>query len=220
MCKTKPYLVGMLLSGLLVSCDSSSIDSKPIQKIDFETSYIRNHVALYSRVLVVTDPAGSDTTRETYIVGVTSINDNIFGLSDLLRIETSFADSSGESDVSWYRQTPDQLVEVAYRIPSGYPPVAPKTSIQHARGPYGLPFFEKMDNERQLVDTTIVREDPRVVLQYPAESGIEVDIVYQPVRVAPTCRRLRNSLDPGFRLCALRSRAYYARRIQQSGRME
>ena len=111
-------------------------------------------------------------------VRVAAIVDSVAGLTGLVRMEArsllSFVGSAGASGIEsvWYQVSPTSLVEVAYRNAGAVPIV-----ILSAAGPTGRlmvgSFFDPLKAVRSEIntDTTMIREDPRIVLKYPLKKG-------------------------------------------------
>ena len=174
-------LLFILLAVGLGACDSSSSTEPPTSPnfLDDEESWTYETV-LTQRPVDSTDVDTTNTAQVRLEVAKTGVE--LGGRSGLIQVNAFRPSVPEDIDRSWYQQSPDSLVDVAYHI-DGYSGLtfsreAKSTELSNlARGLTGLPLLVRQQLQRRAAlqakapaDTT-VREDSRVVLQAPLEQG-------------------------------------------------
>jgi len=165
----------MLSVALLLSCEKGPTEYGSAPQVEF----LPGMVYRYAWSSVLRDTLGNVMVeeRDTVVLTVASVEETLDTLEHLIRIVIT--SSSGTSEV-YYRNTETALIDVAYAV-GGTPLVEPSIrtigeewknvvpslalivpmSVQRFAGD-GLPGG---------TDSVIVRNDPRVVYQYPLSSG-------------------------------------------------
>lgn len=165
----------MLSVALLLSCEKGPTEYGSAADVEF----LPGMVYRYAWSSVLRDTLGNVIveTRDTVVLTVASVEETLDTLEHLIRIVVT--SSSGTSEV-YYRNTETALTEVAYVV-GGTPLVQP--SIRTIGGEsknvisslaLAVPMsVQRFMGDRLLTrtDSVIVRDDPRIVYQYPLSSG-------------------------------------------------
>lgn len=108
---------------------------------------------------------------------------DIGALSGLVELEAFHLSAPDSSERTWYQQSPDSLVDVAYMNPGrvgGTSPLSKRQTERQrpglARGLTGLPLLvrrhlDPSSSPKNAAADTTVRDDSRIVLQAPLEKG-------------------------------------------------
>ena len=168
------YLL-MLPVALLLSCEKGPTEYGSALDVEF----LPGMAYRYAWSSVVRDTLGNviSEIQDTVVLRVASVEETLDTLEHLIRIVVTSA--SGTSEV-YYRNTQTAFTEVAYKV-GGTPLVQP--SIRTIGGKWnsivaGLALAVPMSVQRfagdrllTRADSVIVRDDPRVVYQYPLSPG-------------------------------------------------
>jgi len=188
------YIV--LLFVISIACDSSTENAVPedvIESITFEPGA----VFTYSYSFKETDSTFSEVVEiiEQGTIEMTVLEaDRVPGGSEAtFKTETNFTNSDEFSE-TWYYASDNHLLEIAHRNAGLTPIVQPKASepviepqsgflTSHSRilqlaGDNKISFDRKKsgntaDEENEISDEVIIRDEPRVVYQFPLEEGSE-----------------------------------------------
>ena len=184
-------LVVWILPVLLAACDSTT----PTPSLPAESAvapFSQDKVLQY-RFTIVEEPIGepgTDTLRtQDVVVEVASLEASLdtldrnpagVSLTDLVEVHAYDASDPQQRKTVWYVQSPDSLVQVAYRNTGGLPVVTAGTTDrgsavggwvglpQLVRGRLAAPFQAQTASE---VDIRL-RDDPRIVYRAPLEPGL------------------------------------------------
>lgn len=172
----------VLLVGLLVAlpaCDSAGPSSPPISPDVFDPDDTWTYAVRFTQSPI--DSAAVDTLlTATVRMRVAKTDVRIGNASGLVEIETFSLSDPDSIERTWYRQSPDSLVEVAYTPPTEVPGVVPLSRPSPAsglralgRGVPGLPILlrQRLPPSPKAPTDTTVRSDSRLVLQAPLEQG-------------------------------------------------
>jgi len=185
-----------LLFVISIACDSSTENTVPedvIESITFETGTVFTYFYSFEE----TDSTFSEVVEiiEQGTIEMTVLEaDRVPGGPEAtFKTETNFTNSDEFSE-TWYYATDNHLLEMAYRNAGLTPIVQPKASepviepqsgflTSHSRllqlaGGNKISFDRKKsgntaDKENEISDEVIIRDEPRVVYQFPLEEGSE-----------------------------------------------
>lgn len=189
----------VLLVGLFAACDSSNplptFEEGPLPSF-FEAD--RNWGYSYTFVRRLPDGRVDTSFARAISVRVSDMNATVGDRTGLVEVESFTLSEPDNIGRTWYAQTADSLVEVAYQNAGATPTVdllrsgnafalAQSTSAllpsrivqrrlrqaeRHAAAPARTPLRSPhQDPSSQEADTIQVREDPRVVLRAPLSAG-------------------------------------------------
>ena len=174
---------------LLVACDSTTL-SLPAESA---VAPFSDGQVLQYRYTVVEEPIGepgTDTLRtQDVVVEVASLEASLdtldrnpagVSLTDLVEVRAYDASDPQQRETVWYVQSPDSLVEVAYRNTGRLPVVTAGTSgmDEDAGGWLGLPRLVRARlaaparTQRTSEVGIRLRDDPRIVYRAPLEPGL------------------------------------------------
>ena len=174
---------------LLVACDSTTL-SLPAESA---VAPFSDGQVLQYRYTVVEEPIGepgTDTLRtQDVVVEVASLEASLdtldrnpagVSLTDLVEVHAYDASDPQQRETVWYVQSPDSLVEVAYRNTGRLPVVTAGTSgmDEDAGGWLGLPRLVRARlaaparTQRTSEVGIRLRDDPRIVYRAPLEPGL------------------------------------------------
>ena len=174
---------------LLVACDSTTL-SLPAESA---VAPFSDGQVLRYRYTVVEEPIGepgTDTLRtQDVVVEVASLEASLdtldrnpagVSLTDLVEVHAYDASDPQQRETVWYVQSPDSLVEVAYRNTGRLPVVTAGTSgmDEDAGGWLGLPRLVRARlaaparTQRTSEVGIRLRDDPRIVYRAPLEPGL------------------------------------------------
>ena len=165
---------------LLLSCDKNGPTEFGFVLTD--VSFVAGKHYTYAWTFETRDSLGNllSVLHDTIAVVVETKDDIIDTLVGLTRLRAySLVDSIG-STIVWYRNNQSSCSEVAYSGAGHVPPVSPrKSSISdQATMNRSLILFLPMTLQQMLpgmfqfqTDSTIIRQDPRVVYMYPMSQG-------------------------------------------------
>jgi len=174
-------LLFILLAVGLGACDSSSSPEPPLAPnfLDDGESWTYE-TTITQRPVDSTDVDTTNTAQVRLEVRKTGVK--LGGRSGLIQLNAFRPSAPEDIDRSWYQQSPDSLVDVAYHI-DGYAGLSFSRDAKSikpanlARGLTGLPLLVRQQLQRRAAlqakapADTIVREDSRVVLQGPLKQG-------------------------------------------------
>jgi hypothetical protein len=194
----------VLLCLPLVACDSSSPDGPAVSPDVLDEGDAWTYDALFT--LRPLDASTVDTLRQATIrVRVADTNATVNGTSGLIEL-ASFSDSRPDAiQRTWYRQSPDSLVAVAYNpggagitFSKGTPSL---NGMPAGHGLLGLPLLvrRRMASPPQaqtLPIDTIGRDDARVVLRAPLDPGASWTSFEQPFLSTRTVARVTTVNPP------------------------
>ncbi len=162
---------------LLAGCDLPGSDDGRRSAVGLEAGAVFNYAWNFTEI----DSAGGAQViaQDLFIVLVAETDAKVGALRDLLRIEAfSAATDTASSDI-WYRETPDELAEVAYGAANVTPLVTPKRDAAVApAAPFAQPKTLARLLERHRLgggpasaDSSIIRAEPRIVYRFPLKAG-------------------------------------------------
>jgi hypothetical protein len=174
---------------LLVACDSTT----PSLPAESAVAPFSDGQVLQYRYTVVEEPIGepgTDTLRTQDVVvevasleaSLDTLDRNLAGVSltDLVEVHAYDASDPQQRETVWYAQSPDSLVEVAYRNAGALPVVTAGTTGRQSSvgGWLGLPQLVQARlaaparAQRSSASDIRLRDDPRVVYRAPLEPGL------------------------------------------------
>jgi hypothetical protein len=174
---------------LLVACDSTTL-SLPAESA---VAPFSDGQVLRYRYTVVEEPIGepgTDTLRtQDVVVEVASLEASLdtldrnpagVSLTDLVEVRAYDASDPQQRETVWYVQSPDSLVEVAYRNAGRLPVVTAGTTDggSSVGGWLGLPQLVQARlaaparTQRASASGLRLRDDPRIVYRAPLEPGL------------------------------------------------
>lgn len=167
-----PSLLSLALLAALVGCDAAD-DPAVTSLLPDDARYTWS----VEQRAVETDSLMYGVEDEVR-VRVLSRNASVPGYRGLTEVEATTTSSPADSGGSrtWYDHSAGQLREVAY-INAGATVLAEPRGVVRAHNPYAQPYLvtERLGEARagsdSLVDSLIVRENPRVVYELPLEVG-------------------------------------------------
>lgn len=172
-------LLGALCALLVVGCDSN-----PADPVVDSPSFRVGQKWVYTYDAVLRDSVGGilNAYHDSIEVRVAAVGDTVLGMPGLVRMEAvSLLPFVGPGpwpgvESVWYQATSASLIEVAYRNPAAVPIVVLSVGDRTRRFQPGS-FFSPLRSLRSepVADTTIAREDPRIVLKYPLKKGLSWD---------------------------------------------
>lgn len=174
---------------LLVACDSTT----PSLPAESAVAPFSDGQVLQYRYTIVEEPVGepgTDTLRtQDVVVEVASLEASLdtldrnpagIALTDLVEVHAYDASDPQQRETVWYAQSPDSLVEVAYRNTGGLPVVTAGTTDRESAvgGWVGLPRLVRArlaapSRAQRASEVGIrLRDDPRIVYRAPLEPGL------------------------------------------------
>jgi hypothetical protein len=176
-----PFVVSLALAVVFGACDSTSLSERRLSPALLDDGESWTYTSVITQRPV--DSSAVDTANTAQVRLEAETTDVGFeGRSGLVQVDAFDTSMPEKVDRSWYRQSPDSLVEVAYSIAgySGFGFLRKAKQVETAplgRGLTGLPLLVQQRLRKReappataAADTT-VREDSRVVLQAPLEQG-------------------------------------------------
>ncbi|MGA3287725.1 MAG: hypothetical protein ABSD46_09885 [Bacteroidota bacterium] len=160
-------------------CKKSNNPVDPPAVVPFDLSLGKTWTYAWSSV--ISDSTGKILNSETdsFQVRIASIHDTLKNYTELIRFEAqSIVHYIGTSKV-WYQFAGDSLVEIAYNNAGATPVVLPKRIVKTVNdsknGPAFFSLFPKvvitMMRLKGIQDTTIFRDDIRIVYKFPLVIG-------------------------------------------------
>lgn len=177
---SRSFAVLVAVAGLFLACDATS----PPPPQQFPNLLQRGEAWTYD-VRFTQRPVDStalDTVFTAQVrMEVAGTGERIGDQSGLIEVTTASLSAPDSLDRTWYRQSPDSLVDVAYTTPTRVGGTLPLTREKSAalsrRAHLGLSHLPLLvqryasASPRTAARDTVVRSDSRVVLQSPLEPG-------------------------------------------------
>jgi hypothetical protein len=170
------------LSIMVLACDKGdlAVSPDPVGSI----SLLPGTEATYAWTSAEVDSTGSETivASDSLLTRVVATGEVLVPDSDLIQLQAySLTHHTGEADV-WYRQTSQQLVEVAYSGVGAIPVIILKAGHSKAyaapqQSPmgtiFGLPVIVRrlLAARTPAADSIVKREEPRIIIEYPLVVG-------------------------------------------------
>jgi hypothetical protein len=124
-----------------------------------------------------------EMVTDTFVVRVIGTGETVGSLTGLIKLEAKSIHDDTKASCEWYAQSTSDLRDVAYSGAGHVPVVQPKlhkglaVNLNRLRraGLFAEPYllrFLASDSQRD-VDSVVVRDDPRIVYQYPLVVGTQ-----------------------------------------------
>lgn len=171
------FVVGIIS----LSCDHGVSDGEQFLIQSHEWKFGDSFV--YSWSIAEIDSTGHEIpiSSDTLKVQVASRGETVGSHRDMVAFKGFSLTYDRGSAIIWYEIKNGQLLEVAYRLDGGVPIVFPKRKIVNKFESsefttllsFSLPNIiqQQLGESEMKLDSTIVRDEPRVVYQYPLHMG-------------------------------------------------
>lgn len=166
----RPFVLLCLLATVgFLGCDSTNEEDALVSAVGLDEGTTFSYRWSIMDTSLSNIPIDSDILQ----VKIAATGEEVGPHKDLIRIEvSSSADKDLVSDI-WYRETEAQVVEIAYRNSAVLPLAAPKQGKHSSRAHWSLLSPFSSDFASKSADSTVIRDESRVVYRLPLTSGQE-----------------------------------------------